>query len=148
MTTETTITHDEAQIRQLITDMSSAICAKDIDRLMAHYDSDVVVFDAIPPFQTRGADAFRRAWEACFPCFPDSFQTEMRDLRISVDGDLALAHWIWRFTGMEKDHPAAQTWMRNTVEYQRQQGGWRIVHEHVSVPFDPYTGQVAFTVEP
>jgi ketosteroid isomerase-like protein len=39
------------------------------------------------------------------PYFPSSFQMETRDLSIIVNGDLALAHWLWRFTGMETDHP-------------------------------------------
>ena len=38
-------------------------------------------------------------WEACLPCFPSSFQTETRDLTIVVNGDVALAYWLWRFTG-------------------------------------------------
>ncbi len=65
VTTETTKTQDEAQIRQIIADTASAICAKDLDRIMAHYAQDVIIFDAIPPFQTKGADEFRRTWEAC-----------------------------------------------------------------------------------
>jgi ketosteroid isomerase-like protein len=36
MTTETTKTHVEAQIRQLIADLASAICAKDLDRIMPY----------------------------------------------------------------------------------------------------------------
>ena len=109
MTTKTTNTHDEAQIRQLIADQASAICAKDIDQIMAHYATDVMFFDCKPPFQTRGAEAFRRMWEECLPYFPDSFEIERRDLSIIVNGDLALAHWLFRFTGEEKDHPAMQT---------------------------------------
>jgi ketosteroid isomerase-like protein len=148
MTTKTTNTHDEAQIRQLIADQASAICAKDIDRIMAHYATDVMFFDCKPPFQTRGAQAFRRIWEECLPCFPDSFEIERRDLSIIVSGDLALAHWLFRFTGKEKDHPAMQTWMRLTGGYQRKQGRWQIVHEHCSLPFDPETSQAVFTLEP
>ncbi|MBD0327917.1 MAG: DUF4440 domain-containing protein, partial [Pyrinomonadaceae bacterium] len=45
MTTETTKTQDEAQIRQIIADTASAICAKDLDRIMAHYAQDVIIFD-------------------------------------------------------------------------------------------------------
>ena len=148
MTTETTKAHDEAQIRQLIADQARAICAKDLDRLMAHYATDAIIFDVKPPFQTLGADAFRRVWEACLPYFPASFGTETRDLRVVVSGDLAFAHWLWRFTGMEKDHPAMQTWIRNTGGYRRNQGRWQIVHEHCSVPFDPYTSKAVFTLEP
>ena len=147
-TSESAQARDEAQLRQLIADQMSAICAKDVDRIMAHYAADVIFFDCKPPFQTKGADAFRRIWEECLPYFPASFGIETRDLSVIVSGDLALAHWLFRFTGMEKDHPAMQTWMRLTGGYQRKQGRWQIVHEHVSVPFNPETSQAAFTLEP
>ena len=140
-------THDEAQIRQLIADRANAICSKDLDRIMAHYATETIVFDVKPPYQTRGADAWRRVWEACLPYFPAAFGTETRDLSILVSGDLALAHWLWRFKG-KKDHPAMQTWMRNTAGYQRIQGRWQIVHEHCSVPFNPETSKAVFTLEP
>jgi uncharacterized protein (TIGR02246 family) len=148
MTTETTKTHGDAQIRQLIADVATAICVKDLDRIMAHYASDVIFFDVIPPFQTRGPDAFRRTLETCFPDFPASFGTETRDLSVIVSGDLALAHWLWRFTGMDKDHPAMQTWMRDTLGCRRTQGRWQIVHEHCSLPFNSETSQAVFTLEP
>ncbi|MBV9388316.1 MAG: SgcJ/EcaC family oxidoreductase [Chroococcidiopsidaceae cyanobacterium CP_BM_ER_R8_30] len=147
-TTESTKTQDEAQIRQLVADVSSAICAKDVDRIMSYYDRDVVFFDVKPPFQTNGADALRRIWEECLPYFPDSFGIESRDLRVSVSGDLAITHWLNRFTGMEPNHPAMQTWLRFTSVSQRKQGRWQIVHEHGSVPFDPHTSQAVFTLEP
>jgi ketosteroid isomerase-like protein len=108
----------------------------------------VVAFDVKPPFQTKGAEAWRRTWEECLPCFPDSFQIETRDLSLTASGDVALAHWLFRFTGEEKDHPAMQTWLRITAGYRRVRGTWQVVHEHLSVPFDPYTGQAAFTLEP
>jgi ketosteroid isomerase-like protein len=148
MKTENTNTHhDEAQIRQLIVDQQSAICAKDVDRIMAYYTTDVIYFDCKPPFQTQGADALRRIWEECFPYFPDSFKTETRDLNIFVSGDLAFAHWLFRFTEMALDHPAMHTWLRFTAGYQRQQGKWQIVHEHCSVPFEPHTSQAVLTLD-
>ncbi len=146
MITKSTIASNEAQIRQLIDDRQRAICAKDIDQIMAYYSPDVVVFDCKPPFQTQGTDAFRRIWEECLPYFPASFETEIRDLNICVSGELALAHWLLRFTGMEEEHPATQTWLRFTAGYQQQQGKWQIVHEHCSVPFDPHTSQAVLTL--
>jgi hypothetical protein len=47
--------------------------------------------------------------ETCLPYLPASFGTATRDLSITVSGDLAIAHWLWRFTGMAEDHPAMQT---------------------------------------
>lgn len=35
------------------------------------------------------------------------------------------------------------TWMRITVCLHREDGAWRVLHEHVSVPFDPMTGQAS-----
>ncbi|WP_341530237.1 nuclear transport factor 2 family protein [Nostoc sp. UHCC 0302] len=117
MTQETTNTQDEAQIRQLITEQQSAICAKDVDRIMAYYSTDVIFFDCKPPFQTRSANDFRRIWEECLPYFPSSFGIQTRDLNIFVSGDLAFAHWLLRFTDMASDHPAMQTWLRFTAGY-------------------------------
>ncbi len=148
MTTRSTITSNETQIRQLIADQQSAICAKGIDRIMNYYTTDVIFFDCKAPFQTLGADAFRRIWEECLPYFPASFETQIRDLNIFVSDDLALAHWLLRFTGMEEDHPAMQTMLRFTAGYQQQQGRWQIVHEHCSVPFDPHTSQAVLTLNP
>jgi uncharacterized protein (TIGR02246 family) len=148
MTTPSTKALDEVQIRQLIADRGSAVCAKDLDRIMSFYARDVVFFDCKPPFQTRGAEAFRRIWETCLPLFPASCGMESRDLRIFVGGDLAFAHWLYRFASHEKDHAAMQTWLRTTVGYRRNQGKWQIVHEHGSVPFNPETRQAVFTLEP
>jgi ketosteroid isomerase-like protein len=143
-TTESPQARDEAQLRQFIANQISAICAKDLDRLMSHYETEAVIFDVKPPLRTNGADALRRTWEACLPYFPDSFQAETRDLSLTVSGDMGLAHWVMRFTGM--NHPVP--WMRFTTGYRKVRGQWRIVHEHASVPFHPETGQAALTLEP
>lgn len=147
MTTNTTITHNEAQVRQLISDQQRAICSKNVDQIMSHYANDIVVFDVKPPFQTQGKVAWRQVWEECLPYFPDTFEMETRDLNISVSEDLAVAHWLFRFTG-EENHPAMQTWMRVTAVVKKNQGEWQILHEHLSVPFNPETSQAAFTLNP
>ena len=134
-TPESSQAGDEAQLRQLIAAQMSAICAKDVGRLMNLHASDAAVFDAKPPFQTKWAHAWRRTLEACLPYFPDSFQTRIRDLGLTIRGDLALAHWRWRFSGNEKDHAATQTWFRGSAGYRRIRGRWQIVHEHAFVPF-------------
>lgn len=54
--TESAQARGETRLQQLIADQMSAICAKDLDRLMSHYAVDVVVFDVKP----KGADAWQR----------------------------------------------------------------------------------------
>lgn len=147
MATKDTDAHDEQQIRQIITDWTTAQCAKDIEGVMAHYAEDVSVFGLTPPLLTRGASTWRSVWEARLPHFPAGFRIEIRDLRIAVSGIVAVAHWLFRFTDMGTGHPAMRTWIRITGCYKKQDGRWQIVHEHYSVPFDPVTSQAVFTLE-
>jgi ketosteroid isomerase-like protein len=144
MTTEPTKRSDEAEIQVLLEGLNNAVCAKDVDRIMVHYATDAVVFDVKPPFQTKGADAWRRTWEECLPYFPDSFGIETRDLKINTSGDLGFVHRLWIPTGVPEDHPA-RAWLRNTIVCKRNHGRWKIVHDHWSVPFDPETSKAVLT---
>jgi ketosteroid isomerase-like protein len=147
MTTANTLTTHEAEIRQFIADQQRAICTKDVNQIMARYANEIVIFDVKPPFQTNGREAVRQLWEDCLPYFPASFGMETRDLTITVNDNLAIAHWLFHFTG-DQDHPATQMWMRATAVCQKKQGNWQILHEHISVPFDPSNAQAVFTLNP
>ncbi len=138
---------DEATIRQLVESWRAALCARDLDRLMEHYAEDVLFFDAVPPYQHRGAAAYRAAWEACFPYLPQKLGAELADVGITVSGDLAVMHCLNRLLNDETKKAATCGWVRVTVCYQRQAEGWKVVHEHVSVPFDPMTLKAAFIQE-
>jgi ketosteroid isomerase-like protein len=58
----------------------------------------------------------------------------------------AVSHCITGLVNANTNENAAG-WVRVTICYQRQQGAWRVFHEHVSVPFDPMTGKPGFTPE-
>jgi ketosteroid isomerase-like protein len=79
------------------------------------------------------------------PSYPDAFQTEMRDVCLTVSDDVTLAHRRWRFTGLEQDHPAMQPWLRSTASDRRIRGRWQIMHEHPTVPGNPEPSHTAFT---
>lgn len=147
MTSASTLTTQEAEIYQLITDQQRAICSKNVNQIMSRYAAEIVIFDVKPPFQTKGREAVRQLWEDCLPFFPDSFEVETRDLIITANDEIATAHWLFRFKG-EPDHPAVQMWMRATAVYQKNQDTWEILHEHISVPFDPANAQAVFTLDP
>ena len=137
--------NEEANIRALVAQWSAAIEAKDADAAVANYAPDTVLYDAIPPFRTTGAEAIRAIWQQCFPHFPERFKSEHRDLQVTVDGDLAIAHGLHRFVPEPADHPCGATWVRMTVSFRRAGGRWRVFHEHVSVPFDPASSKAHFT---
>lgn len=140
MTTTTTQTQCEIEIRQLIEAHTHAICAKDLERIMAHYAPEIVIFDMKPPLALNGIDACRQMWETSLPYMPTISGMEQQEVETVVSDDLAVAHWISRFTGLDPDHPAAKMWLRITAACQRHQDGWQIIHEHVSIPFAPESG--------
>lgn len=134
---------DEAEILRAIADQQSAVCAKHVDRIMGHYAAEFAVFNVKPPLQIRGTEEWRRVWETSLTHFPASFGMETRDMVITVIGELAVAHYLSRFTGL----PGEPFWIRVTAVYRRIAGRWLIVHEHSSLPFDPETSKAVFTPE-
>lgn len=147
MTTANTISIQEAEIRQLVAAQQRAICTKDLDQIMSRYANEIVIFDVKPPIQTKGKEAVRQLWEDCLPYFPESFGMETQHLTVTVNDNLATAHWLFHLTG-EQDHPATQMWMRATAVCQQKDGKWQILHEHISVPFYPATNQAILAPTP
>jgi ketosteroid isomerase-like protein len=143
-----TIAQSKDEILKVLQDTFAAISAKDSKRLIAHYASDVIVYDVKPPFQTKGAVAWRHTWEASFPYFPDKFRFEVSELNIQVGADLAVANFFMRIITDDPRHDAAQTWVRCTSCLKKQQSKWKIFHEHGSLPYNPHTLQVLQTLEP
>jgi uncharacterized protein (TIGR02246 family) len=128
-------TQDEAQIRELIGEWVRAMHAKDVDQLMSLYTPDILVFDLAPPLQQQGAAAHRQNWEAWLPTFEGPVEVEVRDLRISADGDVGFSHSLNRIRGTKKSGEMADLWARVTVGFRKVDGKWLACHEHVSVPF-------------
>lgn len=139
---------DEEKILALTRAWSAALEARDVDGLLAAHAPDVLLFDVKPPFRILGLEAYRKVWEDCLPCFPARFRSEHRDLEIIVGGDVALARGLHRVVPLGETHPAGESWIRVTIGYQRINGAWQVIHEHVSIPFDPATGIVAPITDP
>jgi len=128
-------TSDESQIRQLMDHWAEALRSKDVDAVMSHYAPDVVAYDLAPPLQYRGADVYRKNWEAWFPTFQGPIGYEIRDLSIAASDDVAFCHSFNRITGTRTDDEKTDVWVRATVCCRKIDGKWKIVHEHQSVPF-------------
>lgn len=139
---------DEAEIRHMMNEWSRALEAKDVAGLVQDYAPDAVLYDAIPPYKVVGADNIRQVWANCLPHFPEQFQSEHRDIQIHVAGDTAFAHCMHHFVPTPADHPSGQTWMRVTVGYRKFSGKWKVVHEHISIPFNPMNNQAWYITDP
>lgn len=137
-TTEpTTTTTTEQQIRRLIGDRVSAMKAADVAASVARLAPEAVRFGLAPPLVVRGPEVRDlnglQAWLDTFDGAPDY---EVRDLEVTVGGDVAFCHSLNRLTATPQGATESFTlWLRATVGLRRIDGQWKVVHEHESTPF-------------
>jgi len=147
MTMTATRTDASAPVRRLIDEWADAVRASDLDRIMAAYTPDILSFDAIAQLQFKGAEAYRRHWQACIEmCSGMIF--EVHHLEIEAEGGVAFGHYLVRCGGTGPDGKEQTGWMRVTVCCRRTGGRWQIAHEHFSVPFDMASGKALLHLEP
>jgi ketosteroid isomerase-like protein len=140
---------DEAEIRQRIERLVATVRSMDVASLQMLYTPDVVTFDVQGPLQRIGAVAKGKNWEEAFAAFAPPLEYEIRDLSISVGGDLALAHGFGRLSGkLRSGSTIPGFWVRWTACLRRLDGDWLIAHDHVSVPIDLESGRGLVNLEP
>ncbi|MGR6918702.1 YybH family protein [[Actinomadura] parvosata] len=139
---------DEAEIRRLIGNIVEGLRAKDPEALKRLYAPDIVSFDIEPPLQHVGIDAKLRNWAPVFTSF-DRVEYEVRDLTLTVGGDVAFGHAFGRLSGTLKNGAAMSgMWVRVTYCLRKIDGTWLIVHDQVSVPLDIAGGKGVVDLEP
>lgn len=126
--------HGEQAILERIESWARSLRAKDASGVMTHYADGALSFDLAPPLTHRG-DEIRQGLEAWFPTWDGPIGYELRDLAVTVGGDVAFAHGLARLTGKRTDGTETDVWFRTTVCLRRIGAEWTIVHEHSSVPF-------------
>ena len=147
MTTDLTQT-DEAEIRQLMERRAAATRAKDADAATAAFADDVLTFDVVNPLQHRGVGSVRDRTKQWFETFDGPIGYEMRHVEISARDDSGFAYCLYRVSGTLASGDELGMWVRATFCFRKLDTGWRIVHEHDSVPFDPTTGMASLGLEP
>ena len=129
---------DEAAIKALEDRFIAAFKARDVNAIMANYvpGQSLIVFDATPPRQYTGADAYKKDWEELFAAFPGATDFSLSDLDVTVGGDVAYGHSIQHASLTDKAGKKLELTIRVTDGYKKISGQWLISHEHVSVPVD------------
>jgi ketosteroid isomerase-like protein len=139
---------DEAGIRQRIDNLVEAIRAMDLEGVKSIYAPDIVSFDVQPPLQHVGAEAKWKNWVDAFTAFQRPLGFEIRDLTITLDGDVAFGHSFNRLSGTLKNGNRSGFWVRATYCFRKIDGNWLVAHDHASVPLDAETGRAVLDLEP
>ena len=125
----------EDEIRLLIEERIAAMKAKDAGRAVSRIADSAVTFELAPPLaQEPGAAAHPEALAAWLDGF-EELDIEVRDMVIEAETTVAFAYALHHLTGTRKGGQPVSLWMRSTLGFRRDIGGWTIVHAHTSVPF-------------
>ncbi len=141
---------ERAAIEALESNYVDAFNRRDVNKIMASYapGKQLFVFDAVPPREYVGWDAYKRDWESLFAAFPGPVTDKMSELSITVAGPVAYAHHIEDTTFTGKDGSKKELVARVTDVFRKINGRWLIVQEHVSFPVDLATGQADLMSKP
>ena len=123
---------NESDIRRLVEEWAKAVRERNLDGVLAHHSSDIVMFDVPPPFQSVGIDAYRKTWELFFSgTEPGRF--DIHELNIFAGADVAFCvatmRCSWKNGGAFEDLD-----FRITIGLVKKDDEWMIIHEHHSVP--------------
>ncbi len=139
---------DESDIRARIDELIGAIRATDLETLKKIYAPDIVTFDVSGPLQGVGAEAKLSNWVEAFTLFQPPIGYEIRDLTITVGGDVAFVHGLARLSAtMRNGARGGGFWVRFTACLRKIGGDWLIAHDHASVPMDMESGRAAMIRE-
>lgn len=143
----TSSTRDEIEIRDRIGRWTQALHAQDLDALMSLYAPDVVVFDVTPPHRVVGADQYRRNFERWFAEMP-TIEYETHELCIKTGEDVAFHHALGHVQAVRSNGEKVDYWVRVTVGFEKRNGEWLMIHDHVSMPFDMKSAKAVRELRP
>jgi uncharacterized protein (TIGR02246 family) len=127
------LTSNEEQLRGLIDRWAKAVCDEDLDGIQANHDPDILMFDVPPPLASRGIDAYMATWHKFYPCQAKPVRFEFEQIEITAGSDVAFATAIGHCGHIEHGQ-TTDLKFRLTMGFRKQDGQWRVLHEHHSVP--------------
>jgi len=125
-------TASEKAIRQAIQARNAALGAKDVAGVMASGAAGFVGYNLAPPLKATAGKAGLAAW---FATWDGPIGLEMRDLKIVAGDEAGFAHALIHMIGRKTDGEPVDLWFRQTFGLKLSRRGWKIVHEHGSVPY-------------
>jgi uncharacterized protein (TIGR02246 family) len=131
---------DESRIRQLIERWAMAAHTGDLDTVLADHAEDIVLFDVPPPYEgVRGLAAYAETWPGFFQWQASGAVFELQSLDVVAGETVAYAFALLRCGTPDELAARPQLRLRLTVGLRKEQGRWRVAHEHHSFADDGST---------
>lgn len=141
-------TQAEDEVRREFEAWFRDAAAKDLDAVMSKIAEGVVSYEHEAPLRYVGVDAVREVCRQGFELARGQFRWDIPDLEIIVRGDIAVTWGLNHMWAQEPGQEPVESWSRGTRVFQKIDGRWQMIHQHVSYPYDPETGQAKTDLKP
>jgi ketosteroid isomerase-like protein len=139
----------KAQKAELTRQEHKCLAAPTIDGVMQCYDTSdaLILYDAVPPREFDGPKAVRADLQPVYGNFK-SLKYEFLNEHVVTEGKLGVTYGVVHFSGTDKGgKPVDLTW-RATSVWRKENGKWKIIHQHLSFPVDAATGKADIKSKP
>jgi ketosteroid isomerase-like protein len=139
---------EQAAIRAVYEKGCAGFAGGDMEIAMSPYSRDLFLFDIAPPYRSdyehlkQANTTLRNAMATTPTCTYEEMVIEV------IDANVAYAHYILPFSATLKSGAQLSIHGRGTDIFRKTANGWKIVHEHFSVPVDPFTGKAELQPPP
>lgn len=132
---------DMAEFKALVEKCATSWATLNPDNVAALYakDADLVFFD-LAPLKYTGWSEYDTGVREQFKPFESLALTTQNDLRVRREGKMAVTTGTIHAVVKMKSQAAPMEFdARQTLVWERRNGKWLIVHEHISAPLPPHT---------
>ncbi len=125
------------EIIDVLQQWDHAVTTLDVDYAMTLCTSDLCCFDLSS--EINSLDAYRQKWEIERPFLLEGVDIQRHDISMHISADQAFVHGYFKLIPLNSEIQHMVYWSRFTVCLQKKPHGWKLVHQHMSVPVDLQT---------
>jgi len=140
--------NDEDAVHAVHAKWSDRTAAKDLDGLMENIDPDIVSFEHGGPLRYLGRDDVREVCQQGLGASSGAVTLDTPDLAVRVANDLAVTWGLDHVQVEGSGGETAESWSRATRIFHKRDGEWLMIHQHLSFPADPQSGQARTDLRP
>lgn len=138
----------EQQVRATHDRWFDRTAEKDLDGLMEHIADDIVSYEHDAPLEYSGREAVREVCKRGLESAPGKIEWAVPALTVLPGDDVTVAWGLNRMRAEQADGQTIESWSRGTRVFRRNGTEWVMIHQHVSYPYDPESGEAITDLRP
>jgi|GEM_PF-283853 len=143
-----TQTNERQVIESLINERIEAIKSQDIEKAVANYSEDLLMFDVIGKLSDVNVQSAKDRLTEWFSSMQTLLNYEVDIIDIYVNNNIAFCNSFNHIEAIKKDGGKLDMWWRETLGWKKQNGHWVVISAHSSVPFNGQTGKASLDLKP